>query len=140
MTYPHRLIKGLLNYTYLDESDHSIVLPSTFNFDEKYTREDDWIEQSINWEDDQEAINFTLNQKKDGSILFPAGLAVVPTKEIVNLRKTSHLRNRFSYERKESDENKYHGNLVLNKETPKILRKMLRDVIAIKAERIPQDS
>jgi len=140
MRYPQRLLKGLLNYTYLDEDDPSIVLPATFAFDEKYVRDDDWIEQSINWEDDEETIPFTLNQTKDGVIMFPAGLAAVPTNEINNLCNVSHLRDCFSYERNALEDNKYHGNLLLKVGTKKILKRMLREAIAIKAERIPPNS
>lgn len=136
MKYPDNCLKGILNDTFL--SDGEIVRPSLFYFDEsKNLRNDGWVEQSINWEDDINAIDFTRNQKKlDDSIKFSAGIAVVLT-EVINWQKKSPaLKDGFSYERNPLTDNKYHGNLLLIKGTPKLTMQALASSLALHVSKI----
>lgn len=134
MKYPDRCLKGILNNQFV--SDNGIAKANLFYFEEsKYSRADGWVEQSINWEDDANAIGFTLNQRKlDGSIKFSSGVAVVPT-EVINWHKRSiSLQDRFSYERAKITGNKYHGNLLLKEGTPKLTMQQLAGSLALHAQ------
>ena len=138
MEYPDNLLKGIYNDSFLDDRDDSVVLGHLFYF----KRGDvEWERQSINWQDDDEAINFTLSQEKgDGTLQFNAGLAKVPKDEIKRLgnSSSSSVKGKFTYERETSADNKYHGNLLLDKDVPDRIMKMLGSAIAMYATRIPQ--
>lgn len=118
MSYPKNCIKGIPNDDFWNKED-GIVYSHLFHF--KPTRDDGGVEQSVNWEDDESVIDFTLNQKKEnGDLQFRAGAAVVPRFEIDRLIERPTIRGLLSYERKPLDDNPYHGNLLLqaNVSTP----------------------
>jgi hypothetical protein len=67
MDYPDLCIRGVINHHFLDDDGN----PKTdvFIFQKNHSRPDGWTEESINWQDDEKAINFTLKQKRsDGEI------------------------------------------------------------------------
>lgn len=136
MKSPNNCLKGIPNNDFLQYD--SFVRSHLFYFKgPEDARADGWIEQSVNWEDDELAIDFTLNQKKDdGKVQFEAGIAVVPTEEIKRLSKSPPLKDRFSYERKSVETNKYHGNLLLINDTPKVVMKQLAAALALQVSSI----
>ena len=75
MNYPENSIKGIPNNDFLIEG--GTVASHLFHFEQ--IRDDGEVEQSINWEDDESVIDFTLNQKKaNGDLQFRAGLRYFP--------------------------------------------------------------
>lgn len=64
MNFPDNCIRGIPNNTFLN-MDGSVG-SHLFHFDVEIDRGDGWTEQSINWEDDDFVIEFTLSQKKTG--------------------------------------------------------------------------
>ena len=131
MQLPDNCIKGIPNKDFVIEDGN--VAAHLFNFDSKHNRpDDDLCEQSINWQDDEDAIEFTLKQKKDdGTIQFKAGAAIIPREEIDRLSKLSTVKEVLSYERRKLDNNPYHGNLLLKKDVPKPTMRMIAASLAL---------
>lgn len=137
MSYPTNSIKGIANNDFLEDGHVGANL-FYFNKDD-HTRDDGRVEQSINWEDDKTAIDFSLSQKKDDEGLqFKAGVAIVPLSEIDRLRRNPNIMGLLSYERSPLTDNPYHGNLLLKADVPKrIMRKIAAGLALAVSEIIP---
>ena len=62
--YPEECIRGVSNPNDLIENN-TVIKASVFQFQKNRFNDAGWIEESINWNDDQHAVNFTLKQKKE---------------------------------------------------------------------------
>ena len=125
MCYPEKLLRGISNTEYIDESGR--VSASLFQFGDT-VREDGFSEASINWLDDESAIECTMNQlKKDGNIQFKAGVAVLPRNWIDTLMRQPTGSGVLSYERAQLEGNLYHGNLLRKDD---VINKQIKNVIA----------
>lgn len=133
MEYPDRCIRGIPNETYLTDGG---VAAHLFYFDFQYTRDDGWIEQSVNWEDNKDAIPFTINQKTTQGKQFKAGVAIVPRNQIDNIKSAPTIRGALSYERKSLSDNPYHGNLLLISGTPPVKMKLIAASLALQVSEI----
>jgi len=101
----------------------------------KVTREDGWKEASINWMDDENAIDFTFKQTKDsGELKFKTGIAVLPRSELDRIKKNYKFMGHFDYERKSQDGNDYHGNLLLNEKISNYKRDVIRNLLVFAAK------
>ena len=128
MNYPENSIKGIPNDSFLLED--GTVGSHLFHFEQP--RDDGGVEQSINWEDDESVIDFTLNQKKaNGDLQFRAGVAILPPSEIDRLSKLPTISGSLSYERSPLDNNPYHGNLLLRANVPKAKMKQIAASLAL---------
>jgi hypothetical protein len=139
MEYPDICLKGIPNDTYLLKESKGVAT-HLFYFTEK-PREDNWVPQSVNWEDDPLAIKHTLEQRRttDGELQFQAGVAKVPRESLDNLKNQPMVKDILSYERRSLPENKYHGNLLLFKNTDPLKMKQIAASIALLvSEIIPQ--
>jgi hypothetical protein len=135
MSYPAHCLRGVSLKDAITED--GIIAPHAFFFHEGDKRQDGWIEQSINWEDDEKAVPFTLAQKRvDGTAQFPYGLAVVPRVELDRLCTQVTVAGRLAYERRVTEGYAYHGNLLLKSNTPKVTMKMIAAGIALHVSRI----
>jgi hypothetical protein len=140
MDFPEHCIRGIPNKDFI--SDDGIIGSHLFHFKKEHNRQDGWCEQSINWNDDENAISFTLKQKKkDGEIQFKSGLLLLPRNEIDRLITRPAIANSLSYERDILDDNKYHGNLLLKNNVPTRLMKQIAAGLAlIYSERIDNNN
>ena len=103
-------------------------------------RTDDWKEASINWMDDEYAIDFTLKQTKDsGELKFKAGIAILPRSELDRIKKNYKFMGNFDYERKAEDGNDYHGNLLLNEKISNYKRDVIRNLLVFAAKVIKRE-
>lgn len=135
MSYPDNCLRGISVKDGILED--GTVASHVFYF--KDPRPDGWIEQSINWEDDADALPFTLTQRrKEGTLQFPFGVAVVPRAELDKLAALPALAGRLSYERRREKENPYHGNLILRENTPAPTRRQMAATIAMHVSRVVQ--
>jgi hypothetical protein len=135
MSFPNNLIRGIPNADFLVD-DGKTVGTHLFYFN-KDARDDGWIEQSVNWEDDDYAVEFTLGQlKADGEIQFKAGAARIPREEIDRLRSRPVISGGLSYERQYLVGNPYHGNLLLRHNISKPTMKMIAASIALAVETV----
>lgn len=129
MSFPDNFLKGLSDKNKLT-SDGVGVSASVFYFDPQHVR-DGWLEQSINWEDDANAITLMLGQKKeDGEIQFKAGVVRVPRSCVEHINKVPRTKDLLAYERKALNNNPYHGNLLLKENTHKYIMKIVGAIIA----------
>lgn len=135
MSYPKNSIKGIPNDSFLVEDGS--VGSHLFHFKEEHTRDDGWIEQSINWEDNEFVVDFTLHQKKeDGNLQFSAGAAIIPRYEIDRLNNRPTIKGLLSYERRPLDNNPYHGNILLRASVPKPTMKKIAASLALAVSKI----
>jgi len=136
MKYPENFLKGIPNKQFLTENN--FVSTDLFYFKQK--RVDGALEQSINWEDDKDAIEFTLKQKKQGGILqFKSGVAIVSRERIDELINRPAINGFLSYERDVLRENKYHGNLLLRRSVSKPQMKQIAAGIALAVSKVIQN-
>ncbi len=114
MTYPDKCIKGIPNKDCLYAEGYQVAT-HLFEFKPHGSLAGAW-EQSINWYDDESAVEFTLNQKKQGSneLQFKAGAAVVLRSEIDRLKTFVVVNGRLSYDRQPLQYNPYHGNILID--------------------------
>ena len=133
--YPENCIRGIQNEQNYITTDGN-VSGNLFVFDlREPCREDGWRELSINWHDDDEAIDFTLKQKKNDNLTFKfqGGATLLKTLNIKHIIENNHSET-FSYERKPLNDNKYHGNLLLKDGVSNTQMKNLAQVLAFYAE------
>lgn len=71
------------------------------------SRKDGRCEASINWDDDAEALPFTL-----GQVNSQHGIAAVNTSDLLALEQHARTGGVLSHERSSQPENKFHGNLL----------------------------
>jgi hypothetical protein len=130
MDYPENCLRGISAGN--DKID-AFGKPNAvvFHFDRNPSREGIW-ELSINWQDDEKAITFTLSQlrPKDNICKFANGLVVVPKQKIDELIRVYETLG-LKYERNQFKDNKYHGNLLLNGEVNPLEMKKLAAAIAL---------
>ncbi len=126
--YPEQCIKGIPNENYLFENE--IVLAELFSFQDRGQRNDGWIEESINWDDDEKVVSFTLMQVKNGESHFKGGVALIKTEELERLKRRLPYKDRISYERQELIDNKYHGNLLMQNTLPKNVKRAIAGHLA----------
>jgi len=136
MPYPDNCIKGIPNANCLLD-DGAIASLTLFAFHGDRSRSDGWIEESINWMDDEHAIDATLAQTKDGDFQLKVGVALIPRSELDKLKKRTGTGS-FDYERARLPDNDYHGNLLLKEDVEKTLKTMIRSALALAAEIIPR--
>jgi hypothetical protein len=133
MEYPNELIRGILNKEYLDDEGKPKTKLFLDDFNKRTQREDGFIETSINWKDDELALDMILKQKKTtGEIQFKAGAVILIRSEIDHISR--RLNGALSYERikdPEYPENTYHGNLLLKNGTSKKARSMIAASIVL---------
>ncbi len=129
MTYPDNCIRGISNKGFLIEFA-GIMHPTASIF--QFKKEDEkggWIEQSINWEDDESVIQFTLAQTKDNRKLQFEAAAIIPRSEIDRLNRRYNnndvLKDVLRYERQALEHNRYHGNILLKANIPKRIKQLI---------------
>lgn len=137
MNFPDNFLKGIPNKDFI--INNSSVSTHLFYFSQE--RVDGSYEQSINWEDDDLALQFTLKQKKaDNSLQFKYGVAKVPRTKLDELITRPAICGKLSYERDKLPENPYHGNILLGKDVSKPQMKQIAAGIALTiSEVIPNE-
>jgi hypothetical protein len=135
MPYPDECLRGIPSR--LDVED-GLVKTSVFYFNDNYAKADGTLVQSVNWHDDENAIQFTRAQAKtdDGTPQFKGGIAVIPHAVLERISSLPTLEWRFSFEREALPNNPYHGNLTLAAQSSKQLRKQLAGALALAVSRI----
>jgi len=135
MNYPTNCIRGIANDSFLDEDGSPA--PHLFYFQDGHLRGDGWDEQSINWEDDDSVIEFSLNQRReDGAVQFRAGVTIIPRNELDRLNNRPTIQGMLSYERQPLDNNPYHGNILLQANVSKITQKKIAAGLALAVSRV----
>ncbi|MCJ7506104.1 hypothetical protein MUP05_06510 [Candidatus Bathyarchaeota archaeon] len=90
--------------------------------------------------DDDSVIDFTLRQTKDnGEQRFKVGVAILPRSELDKIKKRHFLTQPLEYERAATQENPYHGNLLLKGEIASQVKNMIRHTLALACKIIPRE-
>lgn len=136
MDYPLTCIRGIPNQSFMEDDFPNAELFK--KFDENPERTDDYNEISINWEDDEGALKLIMEQKKKDSdqYQFKIGGAIVSRTELDRLCKKPQVKGWLSYERREVEGNKYHGNILLKKNVTKAMRNLIASNLALCVERV----
>jgi hypothetical protein len=116
--YPDTCLKGIPNETYIIGNSVSFTafMPPSGQ------AVNGWRESSINWELDELAIAELLNRHKNGEVHFKAGAVKIPRSELDEIIELFQVRDKFRYERKPDNDNRYHGNLLFIETMEKELR------------------
>ena len=94
-------------------------------------------ELSINWYDDEGALTQIFDQRKDDeSIQFKGGAALISRNNIDTIIKQSLFGADICYERRELDNNKYHGNILRKTNLSKQASNTISQAIAVFVEKI----
>ncbi len=101
-------------------------------------RADGKIETSINWEDDDYALDFTLRDSRNATF----GVARLQKSKIDEANflpnpPTIPPGQRVFYERAPEDKNDYHGNIIYFAKIHKTFRRLISGVLASNSELIP---
>lgn len=135
MSFPDNSIKGIPNVSFFTQE--GTVSSHLFHFKKNPERNDEFTENSINWQDDADCIAFTLNQRKTGNAYqFSAGVAIVPREEIDRLKNRPTVKDLISYERNTLPDNPYHGNILLDKSVSQPVMKKLAAGLALAVSKI----
>ena len=127
MSYPDNCIRGIPKSTCLEDRYNANL--TLFEFRRNPDRGDRWNEVSINWMDKEHTIDFTLEQENDErEFLFMGGVAILPVVDLDKIRKRHP--EFFRYERQAIPKNRYHGNLLLNDDTSKTRKTLIRAGLA----------
>ena len=113
--YPETFYRGISKSHFIDCYQHPTL--EAFVFDD--IREDGFSEMSISWNDSEEALNVLLSQKKEGgSLQFEGGAVELPFPKLKQITLAYINLGQFSYERKATDDNIFHGNLLIKQNFP----------------------
>lgn len=134
MGFPDNCLRGIPSVKQIEEDGG--VSTTLFLFDDNHKKSTGELTQSINWEDDDLAIRFTLAQTKNGVPQFEGGVAVIPRKNIEAISSFGAIRGALTYDRQVVPGNAYHGNLVLAPTVSKRLRKLIAGNLATAVTRI----
>ena len=139
MAFPENCLRGVPNDSFVRKG---VIGSELFYFYSRDSRDDGWTEQSINWQDDEQTIEFTLSQLKENSELhFKTGVVIIRRFELDRIRDRYAHMNLLSYERQATEENPHHGNILLNNEmVDSPLMKQVASAIALYSEFVPRSS
>ena len=132
MDYPNSMIKGIANDSFIDDDGSPSASLFSFQPREHIQRPDGYLEESINWYDDEGALTHILEQlKEDGDPKFKIGCAILLKEDIDQIRRRPFVQSYLEYERRPIDENPYHGNLLLSDKVAKSVKRKISATIAL---------
>ena len=133
MAFPDHCIRGIPHKGYVNPD--GTIGAHLFFFVGKDAG-DGWLRESINWQDDDSALDFTCNQTKtDGSPQF-TGACTVPRLDLDRLGLSPLSPGLLSYERQPVPENGFHGNLLFRAGVEKLTMKMFGASLALAVESV----
>ena len=139
MSYPDECLKGIPNESFITQDKK--ISAHLFYFKDEHIRPDGWCRQSINWNDDDNSIQHTLNQKNNGNVQFKIGVVLLSRAELDKISRRPLINGMLSYERDPLPDNRYHGNLLLKTDYSDRTMKMVAATISMTAcERIVEQS
>ena len=121
--YPQKMLRRISSNNFILEG---VLTEEVFNLDP--VRDDGFCEISVTWYDNQEAFDVIMSQKSDrrNEIQFQAGAAELDRIEIATKMKAHFLAGRLSYERRPTNNNQYHGNLLVKNDISKPLKRLIK--------------
>lgn len=130
MEYPDKLIRGIPNKSFLEDGYPTSILFNTF--DDNIQRDDNYFELSINWFDNEDALNTIRKQTKvNGEFQFKVGAAILLREKLDDLCKNPSIKGKLAYERRIVEGNEYHGNILMEKGLTKVKKNMIAAGLAL---------
>ncbi len=135
--FPEFCIRGIAKGSHINTDDNTIVfrdyLPDTRT---SRNRIDGGSETSINWEDDDTTLIFTLEYRENSDLAFPYGAVRLARAEIDHINELPSTENTIFYERSPNDKNKYHGNIVFKNGLPDPKKNMVASCLAAASSKV----
>jgi hypothetical protein len=128
MVFPKSCLRGIPNSTFVTEEG----IPSSSLFFPMNNS----LEVSINWEDDNQVLAFTLAMKKGEEFQFDYGVVRLPVKGMDDVCNKCILKNPIIYVRAPITGNTYHGNIKYREDLSKDAKKMVAGMLALKVSNI----
>jgi hypothetical protein len=135
--FPEHCIRGVGKEKYIYDDD--TVSAGLFIPDKRTasTRGDGGFETSINWEDNNDVLVFTLEYRDENNHLaFPHGAVRVPRQEIDHVNELESTRDTLTYERGPLPDNPYHGNIVFRGSLPNPRLTMIANILAAASSKV----
>lgn len=131
MSYPDELIRGVPGKQYITKEGRTSYTLFSSGFSKNEGRSDEYDELSINWYDDGGAILdiSTRMNPRTGIAQFETGYVILSRTEIDRLRRIAKAN--LSYERRILEDNCYHGNILIDKNTSTETKKMIYSSLAL---------
>jgi len=131
---PQTFLRGLRSSKWADGND---VLAEAFVPEPASStgRQDGDGEASINWEDDTDAVAFTLADPNG-----KYGAARLPTEVIATASRIVIAQDHLKGERKRTPRNPYHGNLVFVTGMSRRVQKAIANCLAVNARRVSPEA
>ena len=129
--FPEHFLRGFnMKGCFTDE--HNIATGAFQFSDFTESRNDNYHEASINWEDDDKAVLVLLEQKKEGTEeqMFKYGYARLPLNLVRMTLKSLIDKNYMAFERKPLENNPYHGNILILGNIKKQEKSMIQNSLA----------
>jgi len=133
MSYPKNILRGIQNNQCITKD--GLVSASAFTFHENPDRESEFLESSINWKDDDGAIDEILNKtksNKQGELekMFKYGYVELDKNDLDTIMRLSNCSTRLLYERYPIEDNDYHGNLLIVKGLSNASKRLISGTIS----------
>ena len=127
--YPEYCLRGISKIN--DITQEGRVSANVFLPDERtaLTRVDNCMETSINWEDDNQALAFTLRS-------FQNGIVRLGRAEIDRINSLPASINEIGYERSVDPINSYHGNILFQNIISSAVRRMIAASLALASSKV----
>lgn len=108
-----------------------------FDLPKDTSRNDNYAEASINWNDDIFSLRILCNQRseKKQDIQFKYGYSEMNLGEVLLAMKPFSQKGYFSFERNPLRNNPYHGNLLIDNSISNMTKRIIRDNLAGVANR-----
>ncbi|HRW07674.1 MAG TPA: hypothetical protein P5121_21375 [Caldilineaceae bacterium] len=139
--FPKRFFRGVGREKYVDEFNlisHEVFVPNKKTAE---YREDSGYETSINWEDNEEVLEFTFKDRQ----ISPHGVVGANTEEIQNANSKPNLKTLIEnlgrlvfHERAALDTNPFHGNIVFSCDLPKAAQRAICSHLALHSTYYPR--
>lgn len=134
---PNSLIRGVSEKKKLT-SDGRYAAATLFYPDERTAneRDDGGFEVSVNWEDDDSVVRFTLNYRENENIKFAHGVVRLSCDVIERINISPQSVDGLTRERDRLDNNPYHGNIVFRNDLPKNVMRSISGALALFASSV----
>ena len=129
MDFPVNCIRGIRKSSWVNDEGKVSGLAFEPDLRTKDNREDQGCETSINWEDDSNALSFTLKE-------YEHGVVRLQTQKIDYVNRIHGALDSLKLERDLLPKNPYHGNLVFSGRLRKIEIKQIASTLALGASDI----
>jgi hypothetical protein len=138
MDFPDNCLRGVRKQEFITPEGgvSSAVFHPDFRTSE--SRADGGAELSINWEDNETVLEFTINLKSNGYYQFAYGAVRLPRQEIDHINRFPSSMDGLSYERAPLPDNPYHGNIVFRQDLSKPTVKMVAAALALASSKLLQ--